>query len=126
MLSKAIMCYIQAEDFDRAIALLADCPAEEAATQYLRYVLAVKQGDADTGESGGRPRSLSAIACVRAIVRSPNLDRKHLLLMRYVWISRLRTYTKLARNGGPTPANYPRIFIGTARLARTGAYRQAV
>ncbi|ORY28125.1 hypothetical protein BCR39DRAFT_535556 [Naematelia encephala] len=67
---KAALCFINAGDFAQADEVLRSCAVDEAATQYLLFLAAIKQGLED-----------KAIAAVRNIVRCPDLVGKQLLLM---------------------------------------------
>ncbi|KZT68843.1 hypothetical protein DAEQUDRAFT_711357 [Daedalea quercina L-15889] len=68
-LRKAALCYIQQGDFARAAATIRRCSEQEAATCYIRLMIAVRQGLED-----------EAIDLVRAMVTASGFDRKTLML----------------------------------------------
>ena len=51
------MCYIAAADADRASEALHQCPSDEAATQYLYFLLGVNQGMFPAKDFRRYPRS---------------------------------------------------------------------
>ncbi|KAL1408978.1 sporulation-specific protein 22 [Vanrija albida] len=67
---KAALCCINAGDFVAAQAHLEQCPATEASTHYLGFLIAAQQG-----------RELAAVSAIGAILNCKDLDSKQLLLM---------------------------------------------
>ncbi|KAH9920328.1 meiosis protein SPO22/ZIP4 like-domain-containing protein [Fomitopsis serialis] len=68
-LRKAALCYIQQGDFSRASVTIRRCAGQEAATYYIKLLIAVRQGFED-----------EAIGLVRAMVNASGFDRKTLML----------------------------------------------
>ncbi|TFY60985.1 hypothetical protein EVJ58_g4800 [Rhodofomes roseus] len=68
-LRKAALCYIQQGDLAQAAATIRRCSAQEAATYYVKLLIAVRQGFED-----------EAIGLVRAMVTASGFDRKTLML----------------------------------------------
>jgi len=66
---KAALCYIQQREYASAAAVVRLCPGNEAATHYITLLTSVKQGLED-----------DAVSAVKAIVGSPDFDRRMLLL----------------------------------------------
>jgi len=66
---KAALCYIQQREYASAAAVVRLCPGNEAATHYISLLASVKQGLED-----------DAVSAVKAIVGSPDFDRRMLLL----------------------------------------------
>lgn len=48
--SKAVLAYIHGDDAERAKEQLQDCPAGDAATQYLSFLVAINTGRETAGE----------------------------------------------------------------------------
>lgn len=83
MLSKAALEYINGGDMDRAKEQLQDCPAAEASTQYLSFLVAVNTGREVAGELEEASVTHPATTAVEQILNCPDLDGKQLLLMGY-------------------------------------------
>ncbi|KAK0446558.1 uncharacterized protein EV420DRAFT_1313772 [Desarmillaria tabescens] len=66
---KAALCYIEHREYAKASAVIRRCPITEAATHYVIFLTAVHQGIDD-----------EAIRAVQDMMKSPDFDRKMLLL----------------------------------------------
>ncbi|KAK0207833.1 hypothetical protein DFS33DRAFT_1408812 [Desarmillaria ectypa] len=66
---KAALCYIEHREYAKASAVIRRCPITEAATNYVIFLTAVHQGIDD-----------EAIRAVQDMMKSPDFDRKMLLL----------------------------------------------
>jgi hypothetical protein len=68
--SKAALAYINAGDHEAAAKLIEQCPAGEAATQYLRFLVAINRGSVE-----------ATIEAVHLIIECPDVQGKQLILM---------------------------------------------
>ncbi|KAK0506685.1 hypothetical protein EDD18DRAFT_1059774, partial [Armillaria luteobubalina] len=66
---KAALCYVEKGEYAKAQAVIRRCPGDEAATNYVVFLIAVKQGIDD-----------EAIRAVQDMIKSPDFSRKMLLL----------------------------------------------
>ncbi|KAG6844876.1 hypothetical protein H0H87_002821 [Tephrocybe sp. NHM501043] len=66
---KAALCYIEQREFAQASTVIRRCPANEAKTHYVIFIIAVHQG-----------LETEAIRAVRDMVEAPDFDRNMLLL----------------------------------------------
>ncbi|BEI88339.1 uncharacterized protein CcaverHIS019_0110570 [Cutaneotrichosporon cavernicola] len=67
---KAVLAYINGGDAERAKEQLQECPAGEASTQYLSFLVAINTS-----------REIAATTAIEQILNCPDLDGKQLLLM---------------------------------------------
>lgn len=70
VISKAALAYINAEDYEAAARLIALCSAGEAATQYLRFLVAIHSGSVE-----------AAIEAVHLMIECSDVQGKQLILM---------------------------------------------
>ncbi|KAF9444140.1 SPO22-domain-containing protein [Macrolepiota fuliginosa MF-IS2] len=68
-LRKAALCYIEQKEYSKASTVIRRCPANEAATNYVIFLVAIHQGLDD-----------EAIMSIRSMQKAPDFDRKMLLL----------------------------------------------
>ncbi|KAI0307448.1 hypothetical protein B0F90DRAFT_1812932 [Multifurca ochricompacta] len=66
---KAALCHIEQEEYAQALAIIRQCPGDEAATHYLTFLVAVKQGWEN-----------DAIQAVKAMVHGTCFDHRMLLM----------------------------------------------
>jgi hypothetical protein len=79
--SKAVLAYIHGDDAERAKEQLQDCPAGDAATQYLSFLVAINTGRETAGELQKSITTNPATTAIERILGCPDLDGKQLLLM---------------------------------------------
>jgi len=66
---KSALCHIEREEYAQASGLIRQCPGDEAATHYLSFLVAVKQGWEN-----------DAIRAVKALVHGSGFDQRMLLM----------------------------------------------
>lgn len=71
-------------NMEKAQTLLDLCPATEASTQYLNFLVAATQNRPLGGEPLASLQLTEAMSAANAILTCPDLDAKQLLLMAYV------------------------------------------